>query len=207
MSAREITELKRTIAQLDKAYTDACMDKRASEVRVDALVDQNKERSAKIEHLDAQVTSLYAKLNEAEVSCGQYRDSAVEAEQLMQAVERDLDAADVEIAALKAANELVTREKAELSSDLAFEKGLADELGQSLAEAQARWDDADDELVELRATIARLQDEKSELSAMLDHDRVVYVEGVRDRNSLWAENRRLRDVIVHQAALLAGCGE
>jgi chromosome segregation ATPase len=157
MSAREITELKRTIAQLDKAYTDACMDKRASEVRVDALVDQNKERSAKIEHLDAQVTSLYAKLNEAEVSCGQYRDSAVEAEQLMQAVERDLDAADVEIAALKAANELVTHEK-------------------------------------------------SELSAMLDHDRVVYVEGVRDRNSLWAENRRLRDVIVHQAALLAGCG-
>jgi chromosome segregation ATPase len=157
MSAHEITELKRTVAQLDKAYTDACMDKRALEGLVDAFVAENAQHSTTIDRLDAQVTSLHTKLNEAEVSCGQYRDSAVEAEQLMQAVERDLDAADVEIAALKAANELVTHEK-------------------------------------------------SELSAMLDHDRVVYVEGVRDRNSLWAENRRLRDVIVHQAALLAGCG-
>lgn len=123
-------ELKRTIAQMDKAYTDACMDKRVLEGRIEKLIAEAAEQ----------------------------RSKSVDAEELLQAAERDLDRQDVEIAALKAANELVTRGKDELS-----------ELCTQLSDYRM---DNQDEI-----------------------------------NSLYADNRRLRDVIVHQAAQLAGRGE
>jgi chromosome segregation ATPase len=143
------SELKRTVAQLDKAYTEACMDKRALEGRIEKLIAKNTE-------LNNQVASSRIEL--------------VDFEAIMQAAERDLDRQDVEIAALKAANELLVSKNAE-----------AEEL-----------------YIAIRAQI-------EELSAA---NELVTSENVelRAHDSLYAENRRLRDVIVHQAAQLAGCG-
>lgn len=131
------TELRRTLAQLDADYCRIARISADQETRFDALVGEN--------------TQLRVQLDTAD-------HRASELESLLQAVERERDTADVELAAVTADRDLIAQNYASLS-----------ELCTHLSDAR--------------------------------------IEAQRENNSLYAENRRLRDVIVHQAAQLAGCGE
>lgn len=89
---REISELRRTVATLDKAYTDACMDKRALEGRVEQLTEAAAKYRAHIDNLEFEVSRLR----------GVESDDNADLENLLQAAERDLDAADATIAEQRA---------------------------------------------------------------------------------------------------------
>ena len=161
---REIIELKRAIALLDHEYANKAAECALAHSRIDALISDKAALSKRI----GELIDGSAELN------GLQRASdarAVEVEGLLQAVERDLDAADVEIAALKAANELLSGKNTELS-----------------------------------ATIDRLDRDKSELSELCAHYVDYRMDNQSEINALYAENRRLRDVIVHHAMQQSGCG-
>lgn len=148
------------------------------------------------------------------------RHEKTELKRAVAQLDTDLSASLLRLADCDARINSLVAENSRLYSALETAKGdldrVSDELAASVAsaselegvlQAEERARDASDaESLELSADVERLYAELDSARAMCEQVLTEKIEDQRDRNSLWAENRRLRGVIVFYAANAAGLG-